>query len=237
MTDRIPDESQRKAARVAGFSFLSAIAIVVIANYGIAFRLIIPGNASETARNIMAHQLLFRINIACDLAYVVNIVVMLASLYVVLQPVNRNLALVAVFCRLILAFMWVVTALNMLGALRLLGDAVYLSVFTADQLQSFARLHIAASSDSYYVGLPFWGLASTICSCLFFKSGYIPRALAVFGVISSAWCVFCALAYLVSPNFQNTIGLSWFDMPVVIFEIALGVWLLFKGLRINSQAA
>ena len=234
MTNRISDESQRKVARVAGFSFLSAMAIVVIANYGIGFRLIIPGNASETARNIMAHQLLFRINIACDLVYVVNLVVMLASLYVVLKSVNRNLALVAAFCRLIFAFTWVVTALNLLGALRLLGDAAYLSVFSPDQLQSLARLHIAATSDSYYTGLPFWGLASAICGCLFFKSGYIPRALAAFGVASSLWCVFCALAYLISPNFQNTVGLSWFDMPLVIFEMSLGVWLLFKGLRHSS---
>ena len=43
------DESQRKAARVAGFAFLFAMAIVVLANYGINFRLIIPGNAVDTA--------------------------------------------------------------------------------------------------------------------------------------------------------------------------------------------
>ena len=58
------DESQRKAARIAGFAFLSAMAIVVLANYGISFRLSVPGDAAETARNIMAHETLFRINIA-----------------------------------------------------------------------------------------------------------------------------------------------------------------------------
>ena len=158
------------------------MAIVVIANYGINFRLVVPGNAAETARNLMAHETLFRINIACNLIYVVNIVVLLAALYVVLPPVNRNLALVAAFCRLILALMWSVTALNTLGTLRLLGDASYLPVFAEGQLQTLARLHIAASYDAYYVGLPFWGLASTVCSYLWFKSRYIPRALAAFGV-------------------------------------------------------
>jgi hypothetical protein len=49
------DASHSKAARVAGFSFLLAMAIVVLANYGISFRLIVPGNAVDTARNIMAH--------------------------------------------------------------------------------------------------------------------------------------------------------------------------------------
>jgi hypothetical protein len=231
MTISTIDESQRKAARVAGFAFLFAMTIVVIANYGVSFRLIVPGNAAETARNIMAHELLFRINIACDLIYVVTVVVLLAALYVILKPVNRNLALVAAFCRLVVAFMWVVTALNMLGALRLLGDAPYLPVFEADQLQTLARLHLAASYDAYYVGLPFWGLASTVCSYLWFKSRYIPRALAAFGVISSAWCVMCAFAFLVFPNFENTVHPQWFDLPMAIFEMALSFWLLLKGLR------
>jgi hypothetical protein len=225
----IIDESQRKAARVVGFTFLFAMMIVVAANYGINFRLIVPGNATDTARNIMAHETLFRINIACNLIYVVNVVVLLSALYVIFKPVNRNLALVAAFCRLIYALMWGVTALNMLGALRLLGDAAYLPVFEADQLHTLARLHI--SIDAYYIGLPFWGLASTICSYLWFKSRYVPRALAAFGVISSAWCVMCAFAFIVFPRFETTVNAYWFDMPIVIFELALGFWLLLKGIR------
>jgi len=236
MTINPIDESQRKAARVAGFTFLFAMAIVVLANYGINFRLIVPGNAAETARNIMAHETLFRINIACNLIYVATVVALLAALYVILKPVNRNLALFAAFCRLVFALMWSVTALNTLGALRLLGDAAYLPVFGADQLQTLARLHIAASYDAYYVGLPFWGLASTVCSYLWFKSRYIPRALAAFGVISSAWCVICAFAFIVFPHFDATVNASWFDVPMVIFEMALGLWLLFKGLSPSGMA-
>jgi hypothetical protein len=231
MTISTIDESQRKAARVAGFTFLFAMAIVVIANYGISFRLSVPGNAAETARNIMAHETLFRINIACNLLYGATIGALLSALYVILKPVDRNLALVAAFCRLAVALMWCVTALNMLGALRLLGGGTYLSVFEADRLQALARLHLDAGYDAYYIGLPFWTLASTVCSYLWFKSRYIPRALAAFGVISSAWCVFCAFTFIVFPNFQNTVHPVWFDMPMVIFEMVLGFWLLFKGLR------
>ncbi len=231
MTISTIGESQRKAARVAGFAFLFAMAIVVLANYSINFRLIVPNNAVDTARNIMTHETLFRINIAGNLIYVANIVVLLSALYVILKPVNRNLALAAAFCRLVYALMWVVTALNMLGALRFLGDAAYLTVFKVDQLQTLARLHLAAGHDAYYVGLPFWGLASTVCSYLWFKSRYIPRALAVYGIISSAWCVICAFAFIVFPRFDATVNAYWFDVPMVIFEMALGLWLLFKGLN------
>ena len=121
MPIRTTDESQRNAARVAGFTFLFAMAIVVLANYGISFRLSVPGNAAETARNIIANETLIRINIACNLLYGATIGVLLSALYVILKPVDRNLALVAAFCRLVVALMWGVTALNMLGALRLLA--------------------------------------------------------------------------------------------------------------------
>jgi hypothetical protein len=231
------EASRRKAARVAGFAFLFAIAIVIAANYGVSFRFVVSGDAVETARNIVAHDTLFRINTACNLVYAATLLVLLSALYVVLEPVGRTLALVAASFRLALALMWSITALNTLSALRLLGDTAYLPVFGTDQLKTLAMLHLASSYDAYYVGLPFWGLASTVCSVLWFRSRLIPRPLAAFGVLSSAWCVFCAFAFLAFPHFEKTVGASWFDVPLVLFEMALGFWLLFKGLRSPAAAA
>ncbi|MBZ5568594.1 MAG: DUF4386 domain-containing protein [Acidobacteriia bacterium] len=56
-------------------------------------RLIVAGKAAETARNIMAHERLFRISIVCDLVYCAGLVVLLTALYVILKPVSRGLAL------------------------------------------------------------------------------------------------------------------------------------------------
>ena len=228
--------SPRRTARVAGFAFLFAMAIVIFANYGISFRLVVPGNAIDTARNIQAHETLFRVNIACNLIYVLNVMVLSSAVYVILKPVDRNLALVATFARLFFGLLWGVSALNMLVALHLLGNAVYLPVFNASQLQTLARLNLVSSYEAYYVGLPFWGLASTVCSYLWFKSRYVPGMLAGFGVISSAWCVFCAFAFLIFPRFDATVNASWFDLPMVIFELTLGFWLLIKGLSPSGPA-
>ncbi len=231
-----PGETQHQAARIAGVAFLSGIAIVVLANYGISFRLIVPGNAADTARNILAHETLFRLNIAFDLLYLLNVVVLLSALHVLLKPVSHPVALIATFCRFVVALMWGLTALHMLGALRLLGDATYLAAFRADSLHGLARLQLAAGYDGYYLGLPFWGLASTACSWLLLRSRYIPRALAAFGVLASAWAVFCALAFLVFPSFRAVVGASWFDVPLVLFETALGLWLLIRGASLPGPA-
>jgi len=230
MTISTIDNSQRTAAKVAGFTCLFGMAIVVFANYWLLNPLIVPGNAAETARNIMAHERQLRLTVTCFLIYSAGVVVLLAALYVIFRPVNRGLALVGAFFRLVFALLWLLAALNMLGTLRLLGSASYLQVFEADRLQALARLHLAANFDAYYVGLPFFGLAATVCSYLWLKSNYIPKGLAAFGVISSAWCVVCAFVFLIFPHFNKIINDYWFDSPMGLFELALSFWLLFKGL-------
>ena len=234
MTISTIGDSQRTAAKVAGFSGLFAVAIVVFANYGLLNPLVVPGNAAETARNIVAHERQLRIAVTCFLIYSAVVVVLLAALYVILKPVNPGLALVGAFFRLVFALLWLLTTLNLLSALRLLGSASYLQVFEADRLQALARLHLAANFDAYYVGLPFFGLACTVCAYLWLKSNYIPKGLAAFGVISSAWCVICAFVFLIFPNFNKTVNDYWFDSPMAIFEMVLSFWLLFKGIRAPS---
>ena len=154
------DESQRTAARVAGCAYLITFATVVYVNFGIHARLIAGNNAAETARNILAHERLFRIGIAGDLFYCAGVVVLLTALYVVLKPVNRGLALLAAFWRLVWVLMWLVMTLNLFDALRLLRGADYLRAFEAERLQALARFYLGTSFDYYYVGLLFGGLAS-----------------------------------------------------------------------------
>src|SRR6059036_656197 len=161
MTATSIDGSQGTAARVAGVAALITMAIVVIANFGIRERLIVAGNVAQTAQNIIAHERLFRINIACDLTYVTGVVVLLTALYAIFKPVSPGVALLGAFFRLVYALMWVVIALNSFYALRLLNGADYLRVFEADRLQAMARLYLASGFDVYYVGLLFYGLAST----------------------------------------------------------------------------
>jgi uncharacterized protein DUF4386 len=231
MTTNKIDNSQRTAAKVAGFSLLFSMVIVVFVNFALLNPLLVPGNAAETARNIIAHETQLRIAVTCFLAYSVIVVVLLTALYIVLKPVNPGLALVGAIFRLVFASLWLLGTLNLLNALRLLGSASYLQVFEADRLQVLARLNVAANFDDYYVGLPFFGLAATVCAYLWFKSNYIPKGLALFGVISSAWCVICAFVFLIFPTFNKIVNDWLFDTPMAIFEMILSFWLLFKGLK------
>jgi len=230
------DNSQRTAAKVAGWSGLLTFAIVVFGNYLLLNPLVVSGNVVATAQNIVAHETQFRLTVVCFLTYSLGVVVLLSALYVILKPINPGLALVGALSRLVFALLWLLSPLNLLSALRLLSNANYLQVFEPDRLQALAKLHLGASFDDYYVGLPFFGLAATICAWLWLKSNYIPKGLAIFGVIASAWCVLCALVFLIFPHFNKVVNDYIFDTPMALFELIVSFWLLFKGLSPKIQS-
>ena len=224
-------ESQRKAAKVAGITYLITFVAVVYANFWIHDRLNVTGDAAATARAILAHEQLFRIGIACDLIYSIGIVALLTAFYVILEPVSRPLALLGTLWKLVYAVAWVVMSLQFFDALRLVKGGEYLKVFEPDRLQALAKLYLTARFDRYYGGLLFYALGGTVSSYLWVKSKYIPNALAWFGVVAYAWCAFCAFMFLLMPAFEKFVNLWFFDTAMGLFELALGVWLLVKGLR------
>src|SRR5687768_4576748 len=148
------DKSQRTAAKVAGWSCLLTMAIAVLANYGLLNPLIVRGNAAATAQNILAHETQFRTAATLFLTYGAGSVVFLAALYVILKPINPGLALAGALFRLAYALLWLLTSINMLGALRMLSGVSFLQGFEPDRLQILSRLQLAANFDVYYVGLP-----------------------------------------------------------------------------------
>src|SRR5438552_13614765 len=140
--DRI-DNSQRTAAKVAGIAGLLAFVLVVFGNYVLLNPLIVPRNAADTARNILAHQTQFRVAITCFIAYGIGSVVLLTALYVIFAPVNRGLALAGALFRLVFVLLWLIAPLHILAVLRLLGDATYLQVFEPERLERLARVTVA----------------------------------------------------------------------------------------------
>ncbi len=231
----IPD-SQQKAAKAAGIAYLFTFAVVVYVNFGIHDRLIVSGDAAETARRILAHVSLFRVGILGDLLYCAGIVVQIAALYVILAPVGRGLALTAALLRFVWVLAWLVMTISLCEALRLLKVVGVGPAFAPEQTQVLARLFLGSRFDDYYVGLLFGSAASTICGYQWLRSRYVPRVLGVIGLLSSAWCVVCALIFLVEPKFADVVNLWWFDAPMGLFEIALSVWLLTKGLAPPAPA-
>ena len=221
--------SQRVAARVAGVLYLVTTVTGIFAESVARARFIVRGDAAQTVRNIAASERLFRLGIVSNLITFTACVILTVALYVVLSPVGRNVALLAAFWRLAEAPVFAVVALADLAALRLLRGSDFLRPIGDQQLQALARLLVDMHADAYLVGLVFFGLGSTVFAYLWFKSGYIPRALAAWGVLSSVVVVVATLATIVFPGVAKLAGVQY--MPIFIFEVGLGLWLALRGIR------
>src|ERR1700747_3128259 len=92
MTTNI-DNSQRTAAKIAGVAGILTFALVVFGNFVLLEPLLVPRNAVDTARNILAHQTQFRAALTCFISYDIGAIVLATALYVILAPINRGLAL------------------------------------------------------------------------------------------------------------------------------------------------
>lgn len=209
---------------------MQAWLIWFIAIVAVSFNIIFPLNdvptAADVARRVLADERLFRIGIAGYVVSCVALVVQVAAFYVILEPVDRMLALLATLGRLVNAFTWVVTILNLFMALG----------FSKDGEPALARLYLSGW-NVYYVGLVFWSLGAGVGAYLLYKSNYIPRPLAAFGVVASVWCAACTFVYYIFPGFADAVNLWWFDTPMVLFELVLSGWLLVKGLRQSTAVA
>ena len=232
LENRTPIASQLYAARLAGLLYLIAMATGLFAEFYVHFpsALVVSGDAVKTASNIMAHERLYRIGIANNIVTFAIDVVLIWALYVLLKPVNRNLVLLAVFFRLVETTIAFIAIINYYVAMQFVSDAGHLKAFDSNQIQALTLLHDTYALTFIVVAM-FLGLGSTIFNYLLLKSGYIPRALAAWGIFASLLLLISQFAIVIFPEIESTLIPACYG-PIVIDEMALGFWLLIKGAKI-----
>jgi hypothetical protein len=214
-----------------GFSYLFALAPAVFAEFYVSGRLMVSDNAIATAQNIIAHERLFRLGIASNLLVFAADVVLITALYVVLERVNRRLALLATFFRLIETTILIVAVLNDSYVLRLLSGASYLTTVNSDELAALARVSMGAHNSAYGVALLLFGFGSPVFCYLWLRSGYIPKPLAVWGLLASVWIGICSFTFVVFPELEKVITVGYYGGPIFLFELTIGLWLLINSVR------
>ena len=229
MTFQTIERAQHTAAKAAGALYLLQMATGVFGFYAHG-RLMAPGDAVQTAKNIAASETFFRIGTVSDVMTAVLVVTLAWALYVVLRPIDRNLALLAAFFRVAENAIAAAVISNDFLALRLLSSAMYSRGFDTEELQVLARLFVGGQPAGLQIAFVFVGFGSAVFSVLWWKSRYIPRALAGLGIVASLLLALVTLIVIVLPDLGNTLGLSYM-MPMGVYEVGLGLWLLIKGLR------
>lgn len=214
---------------MAGFLYFIYIVIHVFANVIGRSKLIVFGDAAATAQSIMASEWQFRIGFVSDLFSAVLFLLAAWALYVLLKPVNENLALLFLLLNLGGVAIECFSDLFLFASPLLLSGADYLKVFQADQLQALAMLSLYLYKNGFTIAQIFFGAWLFPLGYLVFKSGFLPRILGIVLMLHCAFWLMTALQPFLFPGFDV---ITYVSYPLgFIAEFGLTLWLLIMGVK------
>lgn len=218
-------------ARIAGATFLLYITAAFPA-------MVLFGRATNAhgiaakLTGIAQHATDVRISVILELVGALSALVLAVTLYAVTRRVDADLALLAFACR-------VVEGVN--GAIGVSGSAklLWLATATGPNAPDAETVRMAATSlltnQGVGVTATFFAIGSTLFAWLLLRGRMIPSPLAWLGVIGSALLVVGLPLQFAGFIGGSGFGLMW--LPVALFELTLGPWLIFKGVSTPAEAS
>ncbi len=223
----------QKTARIAGLLYLIIFGGGIFAQFIVRQSLIVPGDATTTASNILASEQFFRLGIGGDLLMLLSDVALAVLFYLLLRPVNNALAMLAAVFRLTQAAVIGSSLVNLFYALNLLHSADLMRVVGADQLMIFLDAH----AIGYSVAMIFFGVNCLLTGYLVFQSGYFPKVLGILLVIAGIAYLADSFAQVLLTDYAAYKALfESVAIPLaVVGELAMALWLLIRGINVQAH--
>lgn len=204
----------QKSARIAGLLYLLQIPLGVFGLIYVPKTLVVIGDTVATASKILANETMFRLSMVSSILTALLTVFTALMLYKVLEGVNKNAA------KLMVLFSVMVAPISMLNELNHAG--VLLSINNPDLVQLFLDLH---KYGVQIAGL-FFGLWLLPMGYLVYKSGFIPKVIGIFLMITCLGYLFDFGAFFLLPNLGVVVSeYTWMGEAMMV------LWLLVKGVK------
>ena len=219
--------SPQHVARTAGLLYLVIIVLGLTGELIVRAGIIAPGDATATVANIQAYTGLFRFGFFADSVMLLCDIALAVLLYVLLRPVSKTLALMAMCFRLVQAAVIGGNLLHYHAALIALGSPEYAARLGAEQLSAVAALFLDLHSHGYDLGLLPFGISCLLLGYLVYRSGFLPRFLGV--LLAAAGIVYLVGSYtrFLFPGYVETVMPMY--LVAIVAESAMCLWLLIKG--------
>ncbi|HEX5718441.1 MAG TPA: DUF4386 domain-containing protein [Thermoanaerobaculia bacterium] len=230
MTDRGIELSPQTCARIGGALYLIIIVSGVLGELLVRGKLVVPGDATATLDNIRSFEFLWRLGIAANLFHLACSVALGLIFYVLLRPVSRDLALLAVLFNLVAITLESASKLFLLPSLFVLGNASYLQAFTPEQLHVLAYLSNRLHTYGFNISLIFFGFECLLLGYVIFKAQFLPKILGILMQIAGVSYLTNSFALLLAPTLVNIAVL----VPAFIAELSLALWLLVRGVNVQK---
>ena len=224
--------SIQKTARMTGLLYFIYILLTIATSiFGYA-PLIVFGDATTTAVYIKSHEWQFRIGFMGDLVAALLFLMTAWGLYVILKPVNKNLALLFLALNISGVAIQSINLLNLFAPLLLFHATDFLKVFESGQVEALAMLFLNLHKNGFMIAQIFYGTWVFPLGYLVYRSGFLPKWL---GVLLMVEC-FTWLAYFFQFFFFPAFtAVTYLSFPLgFLAEFSLTLWLLIKGVNVTA---
>jgi hypothetical protein len=221
--------SLKATARRAGALYFLFLIVGLVDLYGFS-RFFVPGDATATARNIIAAELTYRIGILTDFVSLLLFIFLVVSLYNLFKGSDKWYAMLMVLLVSVGVTIGFVNILNKLAPLILLSGAGYLSAFTKPQLDALALGFLNLNTSGNTIDTAFWGLWLFPFGILVIKSGFFPRVLGILLIVAGFALLTSSVTSIVLPAYGHVV--SRVMTPFGLGEFPIIFWLLIKGAKV-----
>jgi hypothetical protein len=220
----------KKTVRIAGMLYLLIIITGMFSVLFVRDKLIVPGDSAATAHQIISHESLWRAGIASDLVmHLCDIPVMLI-IYILLRPVSRRVALLALLFNMIQTAVLVANKLNLAAALLPLSGAAYLKTVDPQMLYNQSYMAIRLHDIGFGIGLLFFGMTLLANGYLIRKSGYLPKIIGLLLQVAGLCYLASNFGLLLAPQIIAPLSL-WLMAPCFLAELSFALWLINNGVN------
>lgn len=218
-----------KTSRVLGIAFLLQFVTSITSGIILKQAWFVPGNIGETMLKIAENPWLLRATILLDVLTALGVVFLGVMLFLTLRKQSETVALVALGFYVLEAAL---LAVSRIEAFSLLGISQEYAAAASPVLLTMGQLAYASMD---FVGNTLHMLAFCFGGILFYallyRSGLVPPALSLWGLIATLPMLVGTLTQV----FGYTIPLGFY-LPYVPFEFVIGVWILVKGVVVETGA-
>jgi hypothetical protein len=225
------DPATRRSARIAGVWWLITFATSIPA-------LLLYDPLLNDSNYILTKGAETRVQVGAflEVGLVISGIATAVVMYPVLKRQSQSMALGYVGCRIVESCMIAVGIVSVLSVLTLRDDLAGATGADAATLGTVGRSLVAVHDATFLLGPAFCAAVGNgmLLGYLMFRSGLVPRRMAMIGLVGGPLALVTATAVLFGAWEQTSAAGFFFTLPEAVWEFSLGVYLVVKGYKASA---
>ena len=223
-------------ARVAGILALIGIVTGAFDMGYVRNVVLVTGDAAQTLLNLQSHELLFRLGLVAHLVLLLCNVAGEIIFFLIFRRVDLILAAIIMACGLVGTAIESVDLLLAYVPLSLLADGTTLASFSPDQMKALGYQALQLENSGFLISFVFYGVDELLGGLLVFRSGFIPRIIAVLYGISGFCYLSQGFVSFLSPVLEARL-FPYILFPCPVGEVSISLWFAVVGINLARWQA